>query len=227
MPNSDALRAVIGWQRAARPCMAANTVGTKTSVATVANSRPPITARPSGAFCSPPSPMPKRHGQHADDHRQRGHQHRAEAGEARIERRLQRVAPSFMRSRAKLTTRMLLAVATPMHMMAPVRAGTLSVVPVMQQHPGNAGHGGGQCGDDDEGIGPGLEVDDDQQVHQHDRADHADRQPRVGGVMVCTWPRSTMCVPLGSLPSNFGDLRADVVVDGAEVAILRGAVRCR
>ena len=33
-----------------------------------------------------------------------------------------------MRSRAKLTTRMLLAVATPMHMMAPIRAGTLIVV---------------------------------------------------------------------------------------------------
>ena len=34
------------------------TTGTKNSVATVANKRPPITARPSGAFCSPPSPRP-------------------------------------------------------------------------------------------------------------------------------------------------------------------------
>ncbi len=34
------------------------------------------------------------------------------------------------RSLAKATTRMLLAVATPMLMMAPIRAGTLSVVPV-------------------------------------------------------------------------------------------------
>ena len=33
-------------------------VGTKISVAKVANSSPPITALPSGAFCSPPSPMP-------------------------------------------------------------------------------------------------------------------------------------------------------------------------
>ena len=33
-----------------------------------------------------------------------------------------------MRSRAKLTTSTLLAVATPMHMMAPVSAGTLTVV---------------------------------------------------------------------------------------------------
>src|ERR1700746_3939744 len=34
------------------------TVGTKNNVATVAKARPPMTARPSGAFCSPPSPRP-------------------------------------------------------------------------------------------------------------------------------------------------------------------------
>jgi len=33
-------------------------VGTKKRVATVANMRPPMTARPNGAFCSPPSPIP-------------------------------------------------------------------------------------------------------------------------------------------------------------------------
>src|SRR5258707_1208091 len=35
-----------------------NTTGTNISVATVAKMRPPMTARPSGAFCSPPSPRP-------------------------------------------------------------------------------------------------------------------------------------------------------------------------
>ena len=34
---------------------------------------------------------------------------------------------------AKTTTRMLLAVATPMHMMEPIRDGTLKVVPVMNR----------------------------------------------------------------------------------------------
>ena len=34
------------------------TTGTNSSVATVATTKPPITARPSGAFCSPPSPSP-------------------------------------------------------------------------------------------------------------------------------------------------------------------------
>ena len=34
-------------------------MGTNTRVANVANSKPPITARARGAFCSPPSPTPK------------------------------------------------------------------------------------------------------------------------------------------------------------------------
>ena len=40
--------------------------------------------------------------------------------------------PCAICSRAKLTTRMLFAVATPMHMIAPINAGTLSVVFVMK-----------------------------------------------------------------------------------------------
>jgi hypothetical protein len=50
-------------------------------------------------------------------------------------------SPSPMRCRANDTTRMLLAVATPMVMMAPVIAGTLKVVPVrnsIQQIPASA-----------------------------------------------------------------------------------------
>src|SRR5206468_7382760 len=45
-------------RRSRRPWMMENTVGTKNSVAKVAKIRPPITARPRGAFCSPPSPRP-------------------------------------------------------------------------------------------------------------------------------------------------------------------------
>ena len=40
-------------------CTSRKTEGTKTRVAKVAKSRPPMTARASGAFCSPPSPMPR------------------------------------------------------------------------------------------------------------------------------------------------------------------------
>src|ERR1700682_2948479 len=62
-----------------------------------------------------------RHRDHADDHRERGHEDRPGAA-------VTGSAPSASRSRAKLITRMLLAVATPMHMIAPVSAGTESVV---------------------------------------------------------------------------------------------------
>src|SRR6266702_1437366 len=40
------------------PWINVNIKGTKKSVAKVATLRPPITARASGAFCSPPSPIP-------------------------------------------------------------------------------------------------------------------------------------------------------------------------
>ena len=45
--------------REARRCTTAKTAGRMKSVATVAAASPPITARPSGAVCSPPSPVPK------------------------------------------------------------------------------------------------------------------------------------------------------------------------
>ena len=112
------------WRR----CAMAKTTGTKTSVASVAQSRPPMTARPSGAFCSPPSPRPSAIGAMP-----------IIIDRAVISTGRKRVAPASMaawiaspqaasRSRAKLTTSTLFAVATPMHMMAPVRAGTLSGV---------------------------------------------------------------------------------------------------
>jgi len=104
-----------------------NTTGTKKSVETVAKIRPPITARPSGAFCSPPSPRPSA-SQHADHHGERRHQHRAQAHVSGLERGLRRVAELVSFSRAKLITSTLFAVATPMHMIAPVSAGTDSVV---------------------------------------------------------------------------------------------------
>ena len=53
------------------------------------------------------------------------------------------VSPAFMRSRAKLITSTLFAVATPMHIIAPVSAGTLTGVCVMKSiqtnHPVDGG----------------------------------------------------------------------------------------
>ncbi len=70
-------------------------------------------------------------------------------------------------SLAKETTRMLLAVATPTHISAPMSAGTLSVVCVKKSMRTMPAMAAGKSGDDDEGIQPGLKVHDDQQVHQH------------------------------------------------------------
>ena len=113
---------------ALRRCSSANTAGTKNSVATVASDNPPMTARPSGAFCSPPSPNPSAIGTmpmiiaSAVISTGRNRPKPASSAASSAER------PSSSWSLAKLTTRMLLAVATPMHIMAPVSAGTLSVV---------------------------------------------------------------------------------------------------
>jgi len=61
-------------------------------------------------------------------------------------------------SRAKLITSTLLAVATPMHMIAPVSAGTDSVVCVANSIQTMAGERRRQCGDDDERIAPRLKL---------------------------------------------------------------------
>ena len=118
-----------------------NKTGTKNNVAQVAVSKPPITARPRGAFCSPPSPKPKAMGAipmiMASAVMMTGRKRVKPA--SRPARTGSPVCNNL--SRAKLMTRMLLAVATPMHMMAPVSAGTDSVVLVansIQTMPANA-----------------------------------------------------------------------------------------
>src|SRR5262245_61431700 len=110
------------------------TEGTKKRVAIVAVINPPMTARPSGAFCSPPSPSPSAIGTMP-----------MIIASAVIRTGRNRVKPastaaamasprSASRSLAKAITRMLFAVPTPMHMIAPISAGTLSVVPVTNRN---------------------------------------------------------------------------------------------
>ena len=84
--------------------------------------------------------------------------------------------------RAKVTTSTELAVATPRLMIAPISAGTLTVVSVRCKRPDHAGQRAGQRGDDDERIEPALEIDDQQQVDQHDGHDQPDAQAGEAGV---------------------------------------------
>ena len=59
---------------------------------------------------------------------------------------------SASRSLANDTTRILFAVATPMHMIAPINAGTLRVSMSEKEQNDNAGERSGQSRDDDEGV---------------------------------------------------------------------------
>ena len=61
----------------------------------------------------------QRHRDHADHHRQSRHQHRTETREAGCQGSFKRILALEQCSLAKLTTRMLFAVATPMHMIDP------------------------------------------------------------------------------------------------------------
>src|SRR5580692_2649653 len=114
-----------------QPCNTLKNVGTKNRVETVAKSSPPMTARPSGAFCSPPSPSPSAIGTMpmimASAVINTGRKRVNPASSAAPRESI----PSAIFSVAKLTTRMLFEVATPMHMMAPISAGTLRVVCVI------------------------------------------------------------------------------------------------
>ena len=171
-----------GSGAAPRPWSRLNTAGTKTRVATVAQQEPADDRAPERRVLLAALAQPQRHRDHADDHGQRGHQHGTEAGDPRLDggRRgvavLGRAAP-WRRTPPGCCWRC----PTPMHMIAPISAGTLSVVPVRKRNTMMPGEGGGQRRDDDERIEPGLEVHDDQQVDEHDREGEAAEEPEVGG----------------------------------------------
>ena len=68
-----------------------NTTGTKKSVATVARTRPPITATAERSVLLAAFAQSERHGEHADDHGKRRHEHRAQSADAGLPGRGQRV----------------------------------------------------------------------------------------------------------------------------------------
>src|SRR5262245_1227533 len=108
----------------------ANRYGTISRVVGVANSRPPITARASAAFCSSPAPpiaigiMPTIIAAAV-----------ISTGRIRVcpasIAAWNAVLPASCCSRAKVTSRMEFAEATPTAMMAPISEGTLKLVPVV------------------------------------------------------------------------------------------------
>ena len=105
-------------------------IGTMNSVVTVAPNSPPMTARPSGAFCSPPSPRLRAIGSMpsimADAVIRTGRIRAYPADSIASRASGTAVRSSF----ANVTSRMLFAVATPIDMMEPISDGTLNVVSV-------------------------------------------------------------------------------------------------
>jgi hypothetical protein len=114
------------------------------------------------------------HRHHADDHGERRHQHRAEAGEAGLECRRQGIDALFAH-----------AIAREAHHQDAVGGGDADGHDGagerrntdrrlrQEEHPDDAGQGRRQRRDDDESVDPGLEVDDDQQVDQQDSESEA------------------------------------------------------
>ena len=196
-----------------------NTTGTKNSVANVAKSKPPMTARPSGAFCSPPSPRPMAIGTMP----------MIMASAVMTTGRMRTKPASRAASRAFLPSFELLA--RERHHQDAVRGGHADAHDRAgegrnaqggardQQHPADAGERAGQRGDDDEGIEPRLEVDDDQKIDEHDRADEADGQPCEGGLHRLHLAADHDVAAPGKLWFDvLHDLLGDFVGDAAEVA---------
>ena len=124
----------------ARDCTKANTEGSTNRVAAVAAARPPITARPRGAFCWPDSPKASAMGSMPAIMAQvviRMGRSRlpAPSTAAAVLARSREAASRGRQSRrpsAKVTSRMALAIATPTAMIAPMNDWMFSVVPVRQ-----------------------------------------------------------------------------------------------
>ena len=184
-----------------------------------------MTARPSGAFCSPPSPAPSAMGIMpmimARAVMQTGRKRVAPASTAASEGV---AGDAARRSLAKETTRMELAVATPMHMMAPMSAGTESVVWVRKRKSTMPAMAAGKRGDDDEGVEPGLEVDHDEQVDEDDGEDEAEEQAGVGGLHGLDLAADANEVAAGERRAVAVDDALDLAGDGAEVAVLHVGV---
>src|ERR1700679_3663231 len=97
---------------------------------------------------------------------------------------------------------MLFAVATPIHMMAPVSAGTLSVVAVINNIQAMPATAAGSAVMMMKASVQDWKL---MTINRYTSTIAPMKpiaRPVYESVMVCTWPRTVMCVPLGNLPSH-------------------------
>ena len=107
-----------------------------------------------------------------------------------------------------------------MHMIAPGQGGDGQGGVGEEQHPHDARQGGRQRRDDDERVEPGLEIDDNQEVDQHDREGQADHELLVGARHRRDLAADGDRRALGKLAAGVVDDLLDVRGDAAEIAIL-------
>ena len=205
--------------RPARPWTSAKTAGSTSSVASVAATSPPMTARPSGAVCSPPSPSPGPSGPCRRSWRSSS-SGSAAAGPARPSTAAAAaLGASSRRCRsAKVTSRIALATATPIAMIAPMNDWMLSVVPVSQQGDDHAGDDRRRRRDDDQRQPDRLEVGRQQQQDDDDRpAPRPTASPRSISCIGAIWPRTSTVAPLGGVAGPRRSPRSTLAGDPAQV----------
>ena len=124
----------------------------------------------------------KRHGNHADDHRQGRHHDGAKACAAGFNCRKEGIMMLFKPSLCERDDedRICGGDAHAHDGAHQCRHAERGVGSEQKQH--NASQRGGQRGDDDEGVKPGLEVDHDEQIHQHNRKAEPADEADIGGV---------------------------------------------
>ncbi|KAG1197927.1 hypothetical protein G6F35_012709 [Rhizopus arrhizus] len=120
--------------------------------------------------------------QHAQDHRQRGHADRAKAGKPPFQCGLDRVAVLGQALAAETDHQDRIGRGHAHAQDGPGQRRHRQRGVGQEQHPDHACQARRQRGDDHERIGPGLEVDDDQQVDQHDRGQQAVAEAGEGHV---------------------------------------------
>ena len=186
-----------------------------------------MTARPSGAFCSPPSPRPSAIGGMpmiiASAVISTGRKRTKPASSAAFD-----ASPSSSSRLARERDHEHAVRGRDAH--AHDRAGQRRHRQRRvrrEQHPDDAGERGRQRRDDHERIGPRLEVDDDQQIDQHDRAEQAEQQARERALHRAHLAEQRDASSPSARPSRCRRAPCGCRRDRAEVAVLRGRVDLR
>src|SRR5262249_17408315 len=134
------------------------------------------------------------------------------------------VLPASCCSRAKVTSRMEFAEATPTAMMAPIREGTLKLVPVMNSIVTIPHSVAGSRQDHDEWIAEILVVHEHEQIDQHGGEQQSEREIPEGIMHALDLAANLDRIARLELFFQLRDDFADLFGDAAEIAALYAGV---